>query len=200
MKKAIVFLIFPLLLSLTSCNKILMSAAGIKKIQEFDSVNFEKTTEYFKELYPATQSIYVSDSAFTKYRKSFAEFSRNELDQPIQILYFDKDQLKSFHANCYAKPSLTMRLDWNYDGKFDNYFPKTALEIPNNKGLHSIISNFNIPVSKDQSTIVFFWSNMLNRESKRAFKQIVDNIHKSPNHEQPNVIAINTDNSFIGFE
>jgi len=39
-----------------------------------------------------------------------------------------------------------------------------------------ITKNFDINAARQKYTIVFFWSNILNRESKRAFKTIVENI------------------------
>ncbi len=171
-------------------------AAGIEAIKKFDNSKVEEVEKNFKKLNPNIITKTISKEQFLYYRDGFGDLYKNDLMQPLQIHYYTNDTLVSFHANCYAKGSFGGSLKWNYDGKFDEFIPKTSAQIQANKGLNFILTEFTLPQPKTKNTIIFFWSNLLPKQSIEAFKLIVENSKKSS--EKSTLININTDHFFAG--
>src|SRR5690606_12359248 len=171
MKKYSLLLLFTIIIMmLNSCSSVLKKLYGIEDLKEFNPVKYEETVSYMQNHYPDVVSLISDDTLFKKHIEKFLDFNRNDLFQPIQILYYKDDMLISYHINCYAKGALNGRLDWNFDGKFDTYPPKTAAQIVDTQKLNDILSIYKMPESTDSDTIIFFWSTMLNRQAKEAFK------------------------------
>ena len=199
MKKYSLLLLFTIIIMmLNSCSSVLKKLYGIEDLKEFNPVKYEETVSYMQNHYPDVVSLISDDTLFKKHIEKFLDFNRNDLFQPIQILYYKDDMLISYHINCYAKGALNGRLDWNFDGKFDTYPPKTAAQIVDTQKLNDILSIYKMPESTDSDTIIFFWSTMLNRQAKEAFKVVVDNIQNYyEGAGSPRIITINIDKVYL---
>lgn len=99
---------------------------------------------------------------FQQVNQSFADLGSKNLSQLVQILYFEKKQLVSYHLNCYARGGWMGNLDLNYDHKFDNYVPKTAYPIPDSMyaNLDDLLNIYGLEQTPSQDVVVLFWSNM----------------------------------------
>lgn len=170
--------------------------AGIEAIKEFDKNKVEQVEKEFKKLNPEVIMKTASKNQFHSYVEYFGDFNKNDLKQPIQIHYYTIDSLASFHANCYAKGSIGGSLDWNYNGKFNEFIPKTSTQIKNNKGLSFVLQQFNLPELNTDNTIIFFWSNIMPKHSIEAYNLVINNLKTSK--EKSTLITINTDNFFVG--
>jgi len=206
------FYIYSLCLSLMigsmySCKVILSKLYGVNKIEKFDDNQYRKTLNLLVSKYDSTlcQSYIGTEPDFMKYRS--LDKDNNDLSQPIQILYFYHDALKSFHVNCHAKGSLFGKLDWNYNNQFSTYYPTSSaapLIQKNAIKLSNVLSIYQVKELKqddDRTCIVFFWSNLLKKQSIMAFDIVVENITKHVNNknEYPFIILINNDHSFLDF-
>jgi len=198
-------LIFICLMVLQSCNYAIQKVYGIKTLTEFNDIEYKKINNIFTSQYTnITESIISSDTSFLQYSTIDTSF-RNITKQPIQILYFKSDSLKSYQANCFAPGNLVGHLNWNYENRFGHYFPISAVNVSDKHlNLSDILHIYNIEMLSDnmglgsKEVIVFFWTTMLKKQSEQTFKTIVENIalHKQRN-EYPSIICINTDNFFI---
>ena len=126
-----------------------------------------------------------------------AEWVRHKLYQPIQILYFEKDKLVSWHVNCTA-PSHGFNLNWNYDQRFETFPPISPLNcdsinitLRQYKGVYPEISG-----NKD-FTVLIFWTNVLAKVSQSAIKTTFENINKFHKNNLCDVFLINDDNFLI---
>lgn len=192
----LIFIFLILFVTISGCKSIMYKVAGIEAIKEFDNNKVEQFEKNFKKLNPNIITKTISKEQFLTYVEGFGDLYKNDLKQPLQIHYYTNDTLVSFHANCYAKASIGGSLDWNYDGKFDEFIPKTSAQIKENKGLNFILTEFSLPVTKTNSTIIFFWSNLMPKQSMEAFKLIVENSKISTG--KSTLITINTDQFFAG--
>jgi hypothetical protein len=128
----------------------------------------------------------------------------NGLSQPIQILYFDSTgRLISFHANCYAKGNLS-GLDWNYDGRFEQFVPKSAIKLDSVYFSLNLIKdclkteiNGNFKNSKLKYTVVIFWTLMFETLSKKAIDLAIKNISQFGKQEEVAIYLINNDKAFL---
>ena len=185
------------LIGLHSCRPILYKIYGVDPIENFDEDKYDKVVNIFNSEYDNISSYISEDKSFKEY-SNLDSTIKNDLGQPIQILYFDGDTLKSFHANCYAKGSITGNLNWNYADRFESFIPKSATDIENkNIKLSDIKQIYSITNKTDGITVVFFWTNFLGKASIRAFNTITDNIKTYSTYQDVNIIAINTDYSFL---
>lgn len=187
------------LITCFSCKNSLNKLMGIELLEEFNPALYQETVDFFTSNYSNTIPILSPDSTFSKYTEEFGKFRTNDLKQPIQILYFKQDSLISYHANCYVKSSWIGSLDWNYDGKLNSFIPLTSIPIQENKGLKYLVKNYSLNAILNENVIMFFWSNMLNCESKKAFNTIINNIKTSNLNQLPTIITINTDYTFIKY-
>lgn len=165
----------------------------------FDQQKYDQTIDYFNTQYDETKiHHHIGDEhKFSQYADLDSTLT-NTLKQPIQILYFDEDVLRSFQANCFAKGSLSGNLDWNYNNRFESFFPKSAVTLENNKiKLSDIKRIYNINDTTEGVTIVFFWTNFMRKNVMKAFDQINDNIKSFASDTAINLITINTDYSFM---
>lgn len=195
----LIFVFLVLNVSLQSCSYTLSKIYGIESISEFNKENYEKTIDEFSLKYKGEIISKISDeNLFTDYSNTDTTF-RSYNKQPIQILYFDDDDLTSFHANCFAKGSISGNLDWNYNDQFSTFYPKSAIPVDDKKTtLSSIKHLYKIEEKTTKKTVVFFWTNMLKKQSISAFDLVINNIHNHVDEENlPTIITINTDYFFM---
>jgi len=192
-------LIFYTLIGLHSCKPIMYKIYGIEPIKSFDQNKYNETIKFFN-----SNNFENNVFSYLGEAKSFDEYSsldtvrKNTLKQPIQILYFEGNVLKSFHANCFAKGSMTGNLNWNYDNKFNSFIPKSAINLEKTDiNLSDIKRIYNITDKTQGITIVFFWTNFLRKNSLEAFKVITNNLKSYSMNNDITILTINTDYSFI---
>lgn len=204
MPKINLFLISSLVLIVTSyCDSIMYKMYGIKKLQVFDDSLYNHSLNSMIRNYSGSYySIVSHEDEFKNYHMDYHNLGDKNIKQPIQILYFKEDSLLSFRANCYAKGNIFGQLDWNYNGAFDSFVPESAIHIAaNTPNLRKLFETYHIPEEKrNDVTILFFWNNMLLKQSKSAFETIVKNINVHSNlSDGVSIILINTDKPYINF-
>jgi len=196
-----------LLGGLCSCKVILTQLYGVKTLEKFDEHQYRKTLNQLASKYDSTLCVshVATEHEFIEYRS--LDEGNKDIGQPIQILYFYDDTLKSFHANCYAKGTLFGKLNWNYHNQFATYYPtssnvslieKNVIKFSDIKSIYKI----NQLKSDNRACIVFFWCNSFKKQSIIAFDTVVENIRKHVNNktERPLIILINSDHYFITLE
>lgn len=197
-----VILLVAVALACSSCTSIMYRMYGIELLDEFNTSLYEKTVASMTDKYEGTLTTVVSsDSLFRVYLEKFEELDKKNLSQPIQMLYFEGDSLVSYHANCFAKSSmLNGNLNWNHAGYFDSFNPRSAIEVDSiSAGLTDLLSIYELTAPSENFTVVYFWSNMLNRQSKGGYTTIISNIseHFPKDEPLPNIFLINTDDFYI---
>jgi len=191
----------PILLTMlflfSSCSLLLKNVYGYKEIKEFDQKEYDKFIAEIKQSYPVNDKVSTYNEFYNYIALGKDSIQRKDLSQPIQILYFDRDSLVSFHANCYAKGQLS-GLDWNYENRFSIFPPHSA---KNPEDFNSIrfkkineIFQFNDKLKK--YTIIIFWTRMFEKISKDAIYLVINNL-KTNKVKDAQIILINTDHFFF---
>lgn len=171
---------------------------GINEITSFDSVAYEKTIREINDDYPGDIQFVVCDT--TQYKKygelDFGEYS-HALRQPIQILYFQKDTLLSYHANCFAKGGLT-NIDWNVNNRFEHFIPKSAIKMDDIAiPITSLSAIFNLEPDESKINVFIFWTNYLGKISESTIQLVKNNIRDANKIDETSITVINTDLYFI---
>jgi hypothetical protein len=203
MKKIIIPIL--VVLASTGCSLLFSKVYDIKTLKNFDEskINaFNASITHENILFHTI--IGDSDSYNCIRKKSKSELMNNGLSQPIQILYFDSTgRLISFHANCYAKGNLS-GLDWNYDGRFEQFVPKSAIKLDSVYFSLNLIKdclkteiNGNFKNSKLKYTVVIFWTLMFETLSKKAIDLAIKNISQFGKQEEVAIYLINNDKAFL---
>jgi hypothetical protein len=118
---------------------------------------------------------------------------KKDFNQPVQILYFKDSKLISYHANCYAKGTLS-GIDWNYENRFDQFPPKSAIQSSLfNLSLLEITNIYDRITPAKKYTVLVFWSWMLEGVSKDAVSTVLDNRINNGADKSCEVFLINTD-------
>ncbi len=192
------------ILLLTSCSAIFSKIYGVKELNKFDKQEYDSFISKLK-----TENIMyfslISDPA--SFRKSInlgdSVLTQKDLYQPIQILYFEKNQIVSFQANCYAKGTLK-NLNWNYDNRFSIFPPKSAVPLNNERNVTFKEFNEIYPELKNikgkKYSIIIFWTSMLENISYDAIETVFENIVKFDKTHETVVYLINTDKFFISLK
>jgi len=197
-KKTVIYVIFIISILLSSCSVILSKMYGIKQLNSFNEKEYNNFIAKINN--DRCLSYIISDSS--QYKKvinlGHTQKEKNNLGQPIQILYFEKNVLKSYHINCLAKGSLT-NLNWNTDNRFSVFIPKTAVNIDSLKiNLKDYINIYpNLKNRNDKRyTILIFWTLMLDKISYSAIETVFSNLKQYKKENETSVILINTDKYF----
>lgn len=188
------------LICLSSCGTIMSSIYGLKEIKNFSQqdidefyadIDFENIDIKF-ELFDSVQY-----ENFRRLGKS--DQAKKDLSQPVQIHYYGKDSLESFHANCYAKGSFK-NLDWNYEHRFESFIPKSALlshqDFPTLSETNLFWINLDNFKNKE-GIILVFWTTMLESISKDAIIEVIENLRKFDKQSEFMLYVINTDKFFM---
>ena len=195
-KLILILLILTLIFS--SCSVILSKMYGIKMIKQFNEQNYLSFISKIRE--EIDFSDIVSDSIqYTnvmnivknvKYKQYFG--------QPVQILFFEKNKIKSFHVNCSAKGKLT-NLNWNTEDRFLTFPPKSAINIDSLyielEDYNKIYKGINLNSNKNY-TVIIFWTFLLEKISYSAIQTVIENINNFDKLYDTNIYLINTDKYF----
>ena len=198
--KALV-LIFILICS-TGCAKLLSTMYGIKELEGFNKEDYDNFLSSLN--LPVQPYSLVSDTA--QYNRVI-DLGRtpaigNSLGQPVQIIYFEGNEVLSFHANCFAAGSLS-NLNWNTDNRFESFPPKSAIGTDTlGIGLqeYSMIYPDIASFSGKKYTVLVFWTLMMEKISRSAIITVTDNLSRFGKENETAVILINTDKYFSGME
>lgn len=190
MKKHIYYLIF--LGVLSSCSIIF----GVKNIDKFNPEKYETVISKLKQKYNFEDIVADTNQYKKVINLGSNNSSKNNLGQPIQILYFDENELKSFHANCFAKGKFTS-LNWNTNQRFNEFIPKSAINV-NQFGISlkeysNIFDNIN---PRKRYTIIIFWTRMFERIALDAIKQVDENLKQFNKKDETIIYLINSDSYF----
>lgn len=177
---------------LFGCSLILKNSYGYNDPGRFNEIEYKK----FLSTIDTTQ--------FTLLRSSVSQFKqvislgkdslrKKDLNQPVQLLFFDGSALVSYHANCYAKGTLT-GVKWNYKERFDFFPPKSAIDSSLFELNLTHFSNiYEEIVPQKRFTVLVFWSWMLEGVSRDALLTVQKNIKDNKVESEVEIYLINLD-------
>lgn len=165
------------------------------------------TSAYYaglNELYNTLfQELEIEEKDSTEYLKLKNVFKDDS--QPVQFRLFDKSGAEIFKmVNCYVDPPIPM--NWNVDGCFDSFPPKTTIESLNshNFDLNFVLSKASTLSEKKlqlsdlpQSDYygVIMWNGFFKRPSKNLIKTVRNKIKDS--NESVLLLFINNQNAYL---
>ncbi len=188
----------------TSCTAIIRGLYNIKNIKNFDKEACENIVRAIKFGNIKYHTIY-SDNETQKCLTSLTTDSviLHNINQPIQIWYYHQDSLISYHANCYAQ-GLLSHLNWNYNNRFNQFIPKSAISIKRTKIIYplNVLSaclrdSFLLKNNSDKYIVFVFWTRMMEKLSKEAIETVIKNIYLFQKESEVSVYLINQDKLFI---
>jgi len=177
---------------LSGCSLLLKNNYGYNELSDYNESEYE---EFISAFDPTDiKHFKSSDYQYKQFIELGSDSARKkDLNQPVQILYFNDSILLSYHANCYAKGTLS-GLDWNYENRFDQFPPASAIESSLfDLSLLEITNIYDRITPTKKYTVLVFWSWMLEGVSKDAISSVLDNRIKNGSNENCEVILINTD-------
>lgn len=171
---------------------------GVQQLKDFNEKEYKDFISSLKE-----KNNFFSIISDTNQYKNIIKLGRNpkeknDFGQPVQILYFENNTIKSYHANCYVQGSLT-NLNWNTDERFSAFIPKSAVPIDSLKiNLNDYIKIYpNITSQKGEKyTVLIFWTLMLEKISNSAIETVFFNLKQFNKKSETSVILINSDKYF----
>ena len=181
---------------------ILLSGCGLlygyKPLKQFDQKDYDlMITSVLDQDYKISHI--VSDyEQFDAYRTCIQDslWQHKTAVQPVQILYFKKDSLLSYHINCTAKGGFS-NLNWNTDQRFETFPPVSAVPItPQMQNLSKIRDIYRIR-DNSEYLIVVFWTNMLPKISKSAIETVKTNLRENGAVNKAGIVLVNTDKFYV---
>ena len=193
-KSHIAILCLAIAILLTGCGLLY----GYKPLKQFDQKDYDlMITSVLDQDYKISHI--VSDyEQFDAYRTCIQDslWQHQTAVQPIQIHYFKKDSLLSYHINCTAKGGLS-NLNWNTDQRFETFPPATAVLITlQMQNLSKIRDIYGID-DDSEYLIVVFWTNMLPKISKSAIETVKTNLRENGAVNKAGIVLVNTDKFYV---
>lgn len=187
--------LLPLLLAillLSGCNTLAGKIIGYKELTRHDEKETTAFLNQSRNILDCTQIISTIDQTNAVLSLDTSETVFHDLYQPIHILCFDGDSLVSWMVQCYATKPGSLKIDWNHDGRFDQFPPRASVPVPFG---HLSLPRFQhiYPTLQPTTryTIIIIYTNMLQRASRRAVEALA---HSIRGHEtECAVTLINTD-------
>lgn len=193
-----------IVLILSSCNAIFTGIYGVKSPKTLSTEQIKKHAR--KQNIPL-ENVWVLDSTYRDYLKA-QDTNINALAiknhaQPLQALYYHKQHLFSFHANCYAGgfPNLS----WNHSGAFNQFPPATVAPIDSLLPLNNLRVSLKalegkkvFPTYETDTLVIVFWNRFMGRQSKRLVKLVKENAALGST-QKPKIIYVNNDNFFAKY-
>lgn len=191
-KFAIGLEIIILFIALSGCGMLY----GYRSIKTFDEKVCRKFISEIDDTALTIQPLVSDFSTFRSYRTICEDslWQHFYSGQPVQILYFMNDSLRSYHVNCLAK-GMFSNLNWNIENRFDCFPPASALKPPYIV-LDSVLGLYGID-QKDKCVVIVFWTTMFYKVSKSAVETVKSNIHKFGKNQDIIVYLINTDKYYL---
>lgn len=198
-------LILVLLLFNSSCTFVYKKMAGIHNER---SLSDAEQTDYLHKLGATSGHYFYADTSYLlklfSYYPDTAQHHRiKNYYQPIQVQYYSKSEFIAFQMiNCYAGGF--PKLNWNENGRFDQYPPKEGVP-PDSIVPFSRIASLVKPVggttnltmaAGDTTTVLFYWCRWNFRESKRLHAYVLGNLQQSGKPYK--ILYVNTDRLMAG--
>ena len=181
---------------------ILLAGCGVlydfKPIKQFDQKEYDKIITSVIDRDFKIKPIVSDYEQFDAYRTCIQDslWQHQTAVQPVQILYFKKDSLLSYHINCTAKGGFS-NLNWNTDQRFETVPPATAVLItPQMQNLSKIRDIYGID-DDSEYLIVVFWTNMLPKISKAAIETVKTNLRENGAVNKAGIVLVNTDKFYV---
>lgn len=184
---------------------ILVAGCGVlydfRPVKQFDQNDYDKMiTSVIDRDFKINHT--VSDyEQFDAYRTCIQDslWQYQTAVQPVQILYFKKGSLISYHINCTAKGGLS-NLNWNTDKRFETFPPAKAVPItPQMQNLPKIREIYRIN-DDSEYLIVVFWTNMLPKISKSAIETVKTNLRENGAVNKTTILLVNTDKFYAALK
>lgn len=178
---------------LSSCDSLAYKFYGIKEIDGFDETKYETFVSNIPNNVGYTSVI--GTAAQFEELVAFAGDTTTvkNLHQPVQLLYFQNGSLVSYHVNC-AAPAKWRGLDWNHEGRFDTFPPKSAVPC---EDTHLTFTSFEKAYGIDsggkKTVLVVFWTTSFERVSSDAIKTAFNNIAENNCQDEVVIYLINND-------
>lgn len=207
MKKIILLTIA--ILTFTSCSMVIKKMVGFKRVKPSDKDRIEK----FAGKYGIpSQSLFQLDES--KYYNNIKHLKKENPDllqyflQPMQVrVYSDRNELSQFLFSCNIGGF--PNLDWNNNGMFDVYPPKTLYvwdtiladtTLYVEKEIEYFLTLDNKPVNREiienDLNILVYWSIVGGRQSENLITEM-EAYKRKFQDKKMNVIYINIDNLYI---
>lgn len=193
-RKLIILLFLAVAILLAGCGVLY----GYKPIKQFDQKNYDEMITSVINQDFNIRHIVSEYEQFDAYRTCIQDslWQHQTAVQPVQILYFKKDSLLSYHINCTVKGGLS-NLNWNTDQRFETFPPATAVPItPQMQNLSKIRDIYGIN-DDSEYLIVVFWTNMLPKISKSAIETVKTNLRENGAVNKSGIVLVNTDKFYV---
>ena len=190
----IVILCFATAILLAGCRVLY----DFKPIKQFDQKDYDQMITSVLDRNFKINPIVSDYEQFDAYRTCIQDslWQHQTAVQPVQILYFKKDSLLSYHINCTAKGGFS-NLNWNTDQRFETFPPVSAVPItPQMQNLSKIRDIYGIH-DDSEYLIVVFWTNMLPKISKSAIETVKTNLRENGAAKKAAIVLINTDKFYV---
>lgn len=187
--------LLPLLLAtllLSGCNALVGMIVGYKELTQFNEKDCTSFLDESRQTFNCNQIISTVDQTNAVLSLDTAEAVFHNLYQPVQVLCFDGDSLVSWMVQCYATKPGSLKIDWNHDGRFNQFPPTASVPIPFG---HLTLSRYKTIYPTLQPTtrytVLIIYSNIMRRASRLAVEALA---HSLIGHEtESTVTLINTD-------
>jgi hypothetical protein len=182
---------------------LLLAACGLmygyKPLKQFDQKSYDSMVSSVLDQHFKITTIVSDYEQFDAYRTCIPDstWQHQTVVQPVQIAYFRKDTLISYHINCMAKGGLS-NLNWNTDHRFETFPPATALPISPEMQKASKVREIYGIHDDSKYLILIFWTNMLPKISKSAIETVKTNLRDNAAAQKAAVVLVNTDKFYIG--
>lgn len=198
-----------MIVSLTSCNRVLLGIYGIKKPKHQTD---EQIIKYAHKHNYDKYSIYKINNNYRSFIDTVGkninagEYKLKTLQkqyyQPLQYLLFDSTGSLIVHSvNCDMGGNM-INLQWNAEGQFDVFPPIPQSTVYKHFKLGELQKHItqlnNTTVNNNETysyTCVVFWNILMGRHSRRLVNLALQNL-KLANGAKVNVILINNDNLY----
>ena len=193
-KSHIANLCFAIVILLAGCGVLY----GYKPLKQFDQKDYDQMITSVLDRNFKINHIVSDYGQFDAYRTCVQDslWQHQTAVQPVQILYFKKDSLLSYHINCTAKGGFS-NLNWNTDQRFETFPPLSAVTItPQMQNLSKIRDIYGIN-DDSEYLVVVFWTNMLPKISKSAIETVKTNLRENGAVKKAAIVLINTDKFYV---
>lgn len=197
MKNKTVILLFASAFLFTSCQALFVAFVGIRPMEQFDRGKYEAFIDKLPKNVPFTSIVGSVEQSLAVIEFDTAKQAQHNLYQPIQILYFRGEKLVSYHVNCMA-PAKGFGLNWNYDGRFEVFPPKSPLNCDSiNINLAQYQRVYPEITGDEDYIIIVYWTNVLPKVSRSAIKTVFNNLEEFNQVGNCRIYLINDDQFLI---
>lgn len=197
MKNRTVILLFASAFLFTSCQAVFKAFVGFKPMERFDPGKYEAFVDNLPKDVPFTSIVSSVEQSLAVIEFDTAKQAQHNLYQPIQMLYFRGGELVSYHVNCMA-PAKGFGLNWNYDGRFETFPPKSPLNCDSiNISLAQYQRVYPEINGDGEYTIIVYWTNVLPKISRSAIKTVFANLKEFQQVGNCQVYLFNDDQFLI---